>query len=274
MKVEMIKNICSQYNIYPSKARGQNFLIDENIVDKIIDSAGLSKSTTVLEVGPGLGILTEKLLTKSDNVVAVEVDKHSVQYLKTKFQSELKNKKLTLIESDALKVDWRKQGLFDFQFKIVANLPYSITSLFFRQFLEFGPKPSEIIVMIQKEVAERMLAKVGKMNLLALSSQFFSEPEILFLVGSGSFWPAPEVESAVIKLKLKTELPEVDIKKMFRLAKMGFASKRKQLKNNLASGLKKNPIAVEDVLNNLNLRSDIRAQDLSVANWVDLVGNI
>jgi 16S rRNA (adenine1518-N6/adenine1519-N6)-dimethyltransferase len=270
MLLSEIQNVCQNYGIKPSKSKGQNFLIDGNIIRKIIDGAGLTTEDTVLEIGPGLGVLTKELLTQAKRVIAVELDKQVIHFLRTEFKKEIKSKKLELIEGDVLKVNFRELGLADFNFKITANLPYSVTSQFFRQFLEHGPKPKEITVMIQKEVAQRMRAKKGEMNLLALSTQFFAEPEILFVVPPTCFWPAPAVDSAVIKLKLRSELPEVDIKLMFRLAKMGFASKRKQLHNNLSTGLKIKSEEVKAIFAEFGWREDIRAQDLEVDDWIRL----
>lgn len=232
--------------------------------------ANLKAKDQVLEIGPGLGVLTEKLLETVDNLLAVELDDQVIVYLKKQFASQLQAGNFRLVEADALRVNFRELGLEDFKFKIVANLPYSITSKFFRLFLEYGPKPTEIIVMIQKEVAKRIIARPGEMNLLALSAQFFGEPEILFEVPSSCFWPEPEIDSAVIKIKVKRELPAVEPKALFRLARIGFAAKRKQLHNNLAGGLKRQSEEIKDLLLKLGLREDIRAQDLSVDNWIEL----
>ncbi len=217
-----------------------------------------------------MGVLTEKLLETVDNLLAVELDDQVIVYLKKQFTEPLQQGKLKLVEADALRVNFRELGLQDFKFKIVANLPYSITSKFFRMFLEYGPKPLEIIVMIQKEVAKRIISQLGEMNLLALSAQFFGEPEILFEVPRSCFWPEPEIDSAVIKIKVKQQLPDIDPKALFRLARIGFAAKRKQLHNNLAGGLKRNSEEIKQLLQQLGLREDIRAQDLSVDNWIAL----
>lgn len=265
-----LKALCQANNIRPSKAYGQNFLIDGNIIKKIIAVSDIKKKELILEVGPGLGVLTEELLAKAGQVWAVEADKKIVQILQQRLKKEIHSGKLKLIEGDILKTNLPELGLKDFSFRIICNLPYSITSKFFRQFLEFGPKPQEMIVMIQKEVAKRMVALPGEMSLLALSAQLFSEPEILFEVAPTCFWPEPEVVSAVIRLKLKKKLPDADIKLLFRLARFGFASKRKQLHNNLANGLKKTSEEIKGALKQLGLSENIRAQDLSLENWIAL----
>lgn len=265
-----IKNICAKFDLYPSKSKGQNFLIDDNIVKKIITAADLLPTDKILEIGPGLGVLTSELLKVSGEVWAAELDKKIIEFLKVNYFRDLETGKLKLIEGDALKINFRELGLTDWSFKIVANLPYCLTSKFFRQFLEFGPKSTEIIVMIQKEVALRLMARQGEMNLLALSAQFFSEPKMLFTVPRSCFWPEPEVESAVVQLKLKKKLPSVDIKQLFRIARIGFSAKRKQLHNNLSGGLKIKSVEVKRILAELGLREDVRAQDLRVEDWIKL----
>jgi len=265
-----VKKICQKYDINPTKARGQNFLIDNNIVKKIAESANLTEQDLVLEVGPGLGILTEQLLAGAGQVIAVELDKKIVPIIQKEFAAFLKDGRLILEEADILRADLRKFKLKDFEYKIVANLPYNITSKFLRQFLELGPKPKEMVIMIQKEVAIRLMAKSGNMSLLSLSVQFFSDPKMLFTVGANCFWPAPKVESAVVFLKLKQNLPEIDVKELFRLARFGFSAKRKQLHNNLASGLKLKNEQIKNIFQEFGWDEKIRAQDLSVEDWIRL----
>ena len=227
-----------------------------------------------MEIGPGLGVLTRELLEVAGEVHCVELDNKVIEYLKDNFSAELTSGKLKLIEGDALKIDYKAQGLEDFKFKIISNLPYSITSGFFRKFLEHGPKPEEIIVMIQKEVAQRMVAEKGKMNLLALSAQFFAEVKILFEVSAHCFWPEPKVVSAVIKLKLKEKLPKVDVKALFRLMHLGFSAKRKQLHNNLTAGFKLQGLSagqVKERITKAGLSPENRAQDLELADWLRLL---
>lgn len=233
MTNQNIKLLCATHGVRPSKSKGQNFLIDQNIVKKIISAADLSESDLVLEVGPGLGVLTGELIKSAKEVWAVELDKKIISFFRDNFKRQLSAGKLKLIEGDVLQINLRKLGLDDWTYKIVANLPYNITSQFFRQFLEFGPRPTEMTVMVQKEVALRMVAKPGEMSLLSLSVQFFSQSKILFYVPRSCFWPAPAVDSAIICLKLNKKLPLVDEKLFFRLARIGFSAKRKQLHNNL-----------------------------------------
>ncbi|OQA35511.1 MAG: Ribosomal RNA small subunit methyltransferase A [Parcubacteria group bacterium ADurb.Bin326] len=264
------KELCKKFGITPSKAKGQNFLIDGNIVNKIIKASNLKSNDVVLEVGPGLGVLTEKLLSSAGKVIAIELDRKASSMLKERFVKEIKSGKLSLVEEDVLRVNFPAIGLSDFEFKLVANLPYSITSKIFRLFLEVGPRPSEMVVMIQKKVARRIIAKPGDMSLLSLSVQLYSDPEVLFDVSPNCFWPAPEVDSSVVKLKLKKDINPADYKLVFRLARMGFASKRKQLHNNLSGGLGKDNEAIKKIISELGWNEKIRAQDLSVPDWVTL----
>jgi 16S rRNA (adenine1518-N6/adenine1519-N6)-dimethyltransferase len=269
-----IKSICSQYNLTPSKSKGQNFLIEEDIVIQTVAGAKLTPADLVLEIGPGLGVLTEQLLKSAKKVIAVEVDKKAVAYLQVKFAPEIKNGRLELVEKDILNLNLEELGLKSFNYKIVANLPYNITSFFLRRFLENEPKPAEMVLMLQKEVAERILSKIGQMNILAFSAQFFSEPSILFEVPREYFWPEPKVDSAVICLKLKKKLPKVDQKSLFKLVKIGFSAKRKQLHNNLANGFKLENSKFKQIFKDFGWREDIRAQDLGVSDWIKLIRNV
>lgn len=274
MTLTEIKSVCQQYGLTPSKSKGQNFLIEESIVGKIIDGAKLQSDDIVLEVGPGLGVLTGELLKNCKKVIAVELDKKAVAYLQTKFTPEIKNGRLELVERDILDLNLEELGLKRFGYKIVSNLPYNITSFFLRRFLETETKPEEMVLMLQKEVAERILSKIGQMNLLAFSAQFFSKPSILFNVPRGCFWPEPKVDSAVICLKLNKRLPEVDQRLLFRLAKMGFSAKRKQLHNNLANGLHIESWKIKEIFKYFGWREDARAQDLGVEDWIALLNKV
>lgn len=269
-----IKEICKKLGITPSKSRGQNFLIDKNIINKLILEAQLQANDLVLEIGPGLGILTEQLLTAVKQVIAIEIDRKLVVFLQEKFASAIKSQKLILIESDILKANLPALGFSDFNFKLVANLPYSLTSKIFRLFLEIGPRPSSMVVMVQKEVAQRLMAQSGEMNLLSLSTQLYSYPQMLFEVKANSFWPIPEVDSAVVKLNLKTNINPQDYKLLFRLARIGFAAKRKQLHNNLAGGLRINKTIIKEIITDLGWEENLRAQNLSVDDWIALTKNI
>ena len=223
---------------------GQNFLKSKSIVDKIIQTADLKKSDTVLEVGPGRGILTEELIKHADKVLAVEKDKELVEVLKEKFSAEGGSAyggkdcdNLEIISGDILKIDhWKLFENYKLKiknFKIVANIPYYITSYFLRKFLETEHQPTTMVLMVQKEVAERIMAKPPKMNLLAISVQVYGEPKIIAPVSKGHFSPSPKVDSAIIKIsnishKFFNEGSStsfIDEKDFFELVKKGFSQK-------------------------------------------------
>lgn len=261
------KSLLNKYNINPVHYRGQNFLISEKVLDKIISFAGLSKEDTVLEVGPGLGFLTTRLAKKAGRVLAVELDLNLADIL----LEELKSfPNVKIVNNNILKTDISKYGLENGKYKIVANLPYNITSRFIRTFLEIADKPTEMLLMIQREVAERIVAKPGQMSLLSLSCQFYADCSIEFAVGRNHFYPAPKVESAVIRLKLKDNKDIKEADNIFKLAHLGFSSKRKKLAGNLAKGLEIDKEKINQIFKKLNLDEGIRAQSLSVNDWISL----
>jgi len=205
--------------------------------------------------------------------MAVELDKKAVAYLQAKFAPEIKNGRLELIESDILTLNLDELGLKSFKYKIVANLPYNITSFFLRRYLEKEPKPEEMVLMLQKEVAERVVAKTGAMSILAVSVQYYADTKILAYVDKNKFWPAPKVDSAIIKIDLKDSLDKGSVDKekdFFRLVKIGFSSRRKMLKNNLMSGYKISQEMAKDKIKSASLDEKIRAQDLSLLDWQNL----
>jgi 16S rRNA (adenine1518-N6/adenine1519-N6)-dimethyltransferase len=303
------KELCKIYNIHPARSKGQNFLIKEEIYDKIVAAADLKKDDTVLEVGPGLGFLTAKLAEKAGRVVAVELDDKLAELLKIATNTQgVKN--IEIINKNILELGimnnelWNKDlknkihnSLFIIHdsYKIVANIPYNISSLLLRKFLSAEHKPSLMVLMLQKEVAERICAKprtfgaesfqchdttapkvrgkAGEMSLLAVSVQFYSRPEIIQTVSKNNFWPEPKVDSAIIRLTPHTPLikgaPE---KEFFRLVKIGFSAKRKMLKNNLANGLHITNEEAEKKLKKAGFNEKIRAQELSVEDWIKLFG--
>ena len=223
------------------KKLGQHFLTSTAIAKRIVESANIQPSDVVLEVGPGRGMLTQFLIEKAKQVVAVEKDHHLVLYLREKFK-DIKN--LEVVEGDILKHGtWniKKVSRFKFQdssFKIVANLPYYITSRFLRLFLEeISHKPQSMTLMVQKEVAERICAAPPRMNLLGLSVQAFGTPTMLFRVAPGSFSPPPEVDSAVITIENISDAffkkHAISPKEFFKFPKKAFSQKRKMLRASL-----------------------------------------
>lgn len=262
------KEICRILEIKPARSKGQNFLISERVYDDIIKAAEIGSSDEVLEVGPGLGFLTVRLAAKAKRVVAVELDDKLAAYLQTGFGVASQDK-VKIINQDILR--FNPQTEFSNTYKIVANLPYNITSIFLRTFLSSSYKPDSIVLMLQKEVTARMVAQPPDMSLLAVSVQHYAEPEIIRPVRAEYFWPAPEVDSAVIRLKIKPPVfSAADDKRFFRLVKAGFSAKRKMLKNNLSGGLLIEQADVVSALKSVGINDKERAENLSLTNWYQL----
>jgi len=270
--LDTIKNFFRENNISPSRDRGQNFLVDEKVLEKIIESANLKKDDVVLEIGAGFGTLTERLAQKAGKVITVESDRGILPILRRNLENY---KNVEIIEKDVLSVVNYESKIMNYEYKIVANLPYQITSIVLRKFLENEPRPNEMMVMMQKEVAERICAISGEMSILAVSVQFFGQPEIIQIVPRSSFYPAPEVDSAILRIsriknESETNLKRIDVKDFFRVVKVGFSARRKQLHNNLANGLRLKSEEAKNILLDLGLDIQVRAQDLSVDDWINL----
>jgi 16S rRNA (adenine1518-N6/adenine1519-N6)-dimethyltransferase len=269
--IERARHACIELGHNPNKLRGQNFCIEPGVLQLMIKTADLTPKETVLEIGPGFGFLTEELLKSSHKVLAIEVEEFFIKTL-----HRLSNqKKLQLIHADVLKLPLEKY--LTNNYSVVSNLPYSITGAIIKRLLTIKPAPRKITILLQKEVAERMVAKPGKMNLLALATQLYSEPHFVRRVGAQSFWPAPKVDSAIItlnKIGLQKKLNSAEEKFFWQLAKFGFASKRKQLHNNLAAGLRLNSAIIKDIFQQISLDEKIRSQDLDIDQWLCLTRQI
>lgn len=277
---ETIQFLCKKYKFQPSRVSGQNFLVSEEVLDDIVDAAQLQGSDTVLEIGAGFGTLTVELLKSASRVVAVELDKRLVLPLKKLAKV---NKNLQVVEGDVFKqrpaVNFK---LKDLCYKVVANLPYNITSLFLRNFLEQKPRPKEMVLLVQKEVAERAVARPGKMSRLSVAVQFYGQPEIIRVVPAENFWPVPEVDSAILKIcgigrdvkGYQGLLGNIDEKIFFNFINIGYSAKRKQLHNNLAAGLRLANGLIQENLSRLGINPRARAQDLAIEDWIKIVQNI
>lgn len=258
---------------------GQNFLKDQSVVDKIIQSANLSADDFVIEIGPGEGVLTTELAKHAGKVLAVEIDQNLIPALENKFKD---TPNVEIIHADILKLDLKKEvvmryAIHDTRYKVIANIPYYITSPIIRLFLESetpclpaGRRLSEMILMVQKEVAERIAEKPGKMSILAVSVQYYADAEILFHVPRESFFPVPEVDSAVIKIIPKNKFEEKTTQNFFKVVRAGFPAKRKTLVNNLANTFHLEKKDVEEKLKTLGFNPNVRAQELSVEDWKKL----
>lgn len=254
------------------KSLGQNFLIDPEIVEKIIEAGEININDKILEIGPGRGFLTESLVEKAQQVLVVEKDSELVDFCQKKF-SLVEN--LEILSGDVLDQDWKKiltKREFD-HFKLIANIPYYITGKIIRLFLENCFQPELMVLMVQKEVAERICQKPGKMSILSTAVQYFGQPEIVSVVTRNKFDPIPEVDSAVLKIKPYSEkaLDPKKEKEFFRLVKIGFSNPRKTLVNNLSAGLQSDKNLVIEKLKQLNFKETVRAQELSVEDWKNLL---
>lgn len=255
----------------PKKSLGQNFLQDQSIVDRILEDARLQPSDWVIEIGPGEGVLTEALAEKAEKVVAIEFDRDLIPFLLKKFPI---SRNVSIIEGDILRLDiiehFKKAGWKGESFKVVANIPYYITAPIIQKLLRLHPQPQEIVLMVQKEVAERITAESGAMSILSVSVQYYADAKMMFTVPRTAFHPIPKVESAIVRIFPKHEFdPEKD-KALFHLVHIGFSSRRKTLVNNLASGLRLPKNEVINILKSVGLDENIRAQNLGVEDWVRL----
>jgi len=270
MKLHQLRSLMQQAKIHPQRSAGQHFLLDESVVERMVEAAKIKKGDRVLEVGPGFGFLTNYLLEAGAEVTAVELDRQLAAWLTKHFADQ----PLTLVTEDILRYRY-DQVFTNGKYHIVANLPYNITSYFFRQFLSKTPRPKSITVLIQREVAERIVAEPGEMSMLSLSVQWFCKPELLFTVPPESFHPRPAVQSAVLQCTNITPGVEPELEQwFFRLAKMGFVGKRKQLRNTLSAGLQLQKEAVDSFLIDTGIPPEARPQDLSLEEWLILAKNI
>ena len=240
-----------RYKIKPIKHFGQNFLIDKQVVKKIIRAADLHPRDVVLEIGPGTGVLTQEIAKTAKRVIAVEKDPRMIKILKESLK-DFKN--VEIINTDILNYKLQTTN-----YKLIANLPFYITAPVIRKFLESKSPPKEMILIIQKEVAQRICSKPPKTNLLAISVQFYAKPKIISYISRKSFRPIPKVDSAIIKIIPHQKYKKVNSKQFFKIIKTGFSHPRKQLINNLPKNL--------DIDKKLQ---QSRAENLSVDDWIDL----
>ncbi|MFC1920759.1 16S rRNA (adenine(1518)-N(6)/adenine(1519)-N(6))-dimethyltransferase RsmA [Chloroflexota bacterium] len=264
------KKLLRRAGLRARKGLGQHFLIDEEVQGTIIDSARLTPADTVIEVGPGLGVLTTELAERAGRVIAIELDDKLAEILKQTMSS---CNNVSIINEDVLKVN--PATLMEEQstgYKVVANLPYYITSPVLRHFLEADIQPQVMVVMVQKEVAGEITAKPGKMSLLSIGVQLYGEPSIIEYVPARCFYPAPEVDSALLKVVPYTQPPvEIDDREgFFSLVRAGFSAARKQLANSLAQGLSIPKTDALSLLETAGIESRRRAEALTIEEWAHL----
>ncbi len=254
-----------QFNLRPVKSLGQNFLVDEEALLKVLQAAGITRQDTVLEIGPGLGSITRHLAALSRRVVAVELDANLFpalrQVLKPFANAEL-------VQGDILVLDPSKL-VTEAGYLVVANIPYYITSALIRHLLEARYKPARLILTVQEEVARRICASAGDMSLLSLSVQVYGHPEIVAQIPAGAFYPPPSVNSAVLRVELYPSplIPPASLQVFFQLCKAGFSQKRKTLRNSLSAGLALTPSSMEKLLTASGIDPMRRAETLSIPEW-------
>ena len=270
--------ILKKYNITASKSLGQNFLIDDNVIENIVESADIEDNDLIIEIGPGLGTLTKRLLEKAKKVIAVELDNRMINILNERF-SLYKN--FELINEDILKVDLKeiinnnKEKLDIKNVKVVANLPYYITTPIIMKLLESKLDIESITVMVQKEVAKRLTAKPGEKlaGAITYSVNYYCEPEEVIIVPNSSFIPEPEVESEVIKLVLRKEAP-VKVKNeelFFKFIKASFMQRRKTLINGISNSGIMEKEELKKLLDKLGLDEKIRGENLTLEDFARIV---
>ena len=250
----------------PKKSLGQHWLRDRDTLEYIAEEADITADDTVLEIGPGLGTLTSELLRRAKNVIAVEFDPD----LARKLPGQFPGKNLEVIHQDILQFDLTKLPA---GYKVVANVPYYITSKIVQLLMTSKNKPAVATLLVQKEVAERLAARPGDMSILAVSAQLFAEVSLGETVPAELFTPPPKVDSAVVTLRSRPEplvKPEEE-RAFFRLVKAGFSAKRKKLRSSLAGGLCLEKTVVAEYLATVGLSEDARAEDLSIPQWLSLL---
>ena len=250
----------------PKKSLGQHWLKDPDILADIAEAAELTGDDVVLEIGPGLGTLTSRLLARANSVTAVEFDAD----LARKLPGQFPGKKLTVVNQDILQFDLNQLPK---NYKVVANVPYYITSKIVEKLMTAENKPSVAVLLVQKEVAERIAAEAGNMSILSVSVQIFAEAELDIEVPRQFFTPPPKVDSQVVVLRTRNNpliTPE-DQRDFFRIVKAGFSAKRKKLQSSLSGGLGIDKSAAEELLKNAGISPDARAEDLAIEDWKRLL---
>jgi 16S rRNA (adenine1518-N6/adenine1519-N6)-dimethyltransferase len=264
----VVRRILRQHGLRPRKEFGQHLLVDREALDAIVDAAEVTRDDAVLEVGAGMGVLTAALAERAGRVVAVELERAILPVLR---ETTERFANVEIIPRNLLEV--QPQEIFgDQPYKLVANLPYYITAPTLRHFLETPSRPTRLVVMVQKEVAERLVAAPGDLSLLGLSVQFYGRPSIVRIVSASSFFPPPQVDSAIVRVNVFPEPPldRATRDVLFGIAHAGFAERRKQLHNTLARNLKVPHETVRAWLDAAGIDSSRRAETLSVDDWVRL----
>ncbi|MDB4940409.1 MAG: rRNA (adenine1518-N6/adenine1519-N6)-dimethyltransferase [Candidatus Doudnabacteria bacterium] len=272
-----IKQFLGKYGFQPNHLLGQNFLLNQLTLEKIVEAAEIKKTDQVLEIGSGIGNLTQLIAEQAEFVLAVEKDDRYFPILKDQLGVHLKSHTKTPKSESNVELIFDDVMRFNFQellkpgYKVVANIPYYITGKIVEMLLVAKNKPSRIVLLMQKEVAERIVAPVGELSILAISVQLFAEPKIIGIVPKTDFYPVPKVDSAILVLDI-LEKPryQVDQKEFFKIIKAAFSGKRKQIHNTLKNNLKLDPEVVSELLKSAKVDPKMRPQELSLEQWHQL----
>jgi 16S rRNA (adenine1518-N6/adenine1519-N6)-dimethyltransferase len=258
------------------KSMGQNFLKSIPALNMMCEAGSVNDKDTIVEIGPGKGALTSYLLEKSGSVVAIEKDRELIEILEDKFKKEIADKKLVLINDDILTINPKNYGLKDGNYKIIANIPYNITGAILKRFLSEVEKPEKMVLLVQKEVAERIVARDSKESILSLSVKAYGTPKYMMKVAKRFFSPSPKVDSAIIAINdisLKNFKNKKDEEVFFNVIKSGFAHKRKVLRKNLESlGVGREKI--DNMFRELNLSPMSRAEDIKLPIWIEITRSL
>lgn len=263
-----LRHLLIAHGMRPNKAFGQNFLIDRTVLDSIVQAAEITSEDTLLEVGAGTGVLTRELAQQAKRVVAVELERDMLTLLA---DTTRMYKNVELVARDLLffnPTDFFGQTAY----KLVANLPYYITAPTFRHFLESANPPRLLVVMVQWEVAQRIIAEPGDLSLLGISIQFYGKPEIIARVPAKAFYPAPKVDSAILRVNVYDHVPLTlaERDRFFKVVKAGFSEKRKQIHNSLTHGLHYKNEQIRLWLQKAQIEASRRAETLSIEEWINL----
>ncbi|MEA3408411.1 MAG: 16S rRNA (adenine(1518)-N(6)/adenine(1519)-N(6))-dimethyltransferase RsmA [Chloroflexota bacterium] len=276
-----IISLLRRHDIRPSKGLGQNFLVDTAVYDDILEASAVGASDVVLEVGPGLGLLTLRLAERAKCVVAVELDRKMISVLEDVLEDR---DTVHIVQGDILEVDpvteiaraLNEPNTTAMQYKVVANPPYYITSALIRHLLTARVRPTQLTLMLQEEVAERIVAEPGDLSLLAVSVQYFGEPELVRRVPAGAFYPRPEVNSAILNIHVYGDgkRGEKQREAFFRTVRAGFAHRRKQIHNSLTHNLHISHEYVLEALKEAGIDPKRRPQTLTIEEWEALAASL
>lgn len=265
------RELIRRYQLNPKRSLAQNFLTDQRYLAQIAAAADLAADDTVLEIGPGLGALTQFLAAQAGRLIAVELDDRLIELLRAQFVTQ---PHVQIVHGDILHLNpselvQKRELATPTPYKVVANLPYYITSAVLRHLLEAAHRPTRIVVLVQKEVAARICAQPGDLSLLAVSVQYYAEPTLVQQVPASAFYPPPKVDSAVLRLDVRPvpAVADVAVDAFFRVVRAGFSQKRKQLANTLSAGLHLSKADVIATLERLGIDPKRRAETLTLAEW-------